>query len=202
MTYMPVTSNARQELQVRLTAQRILSAHLRRSLTRGASFWAEIDLDLTEAHLHRFDLSFCRVQSANFDGATFTGTASFRLAVFTGTAFFHGATFTGNTEFDFATLNGGMFNRTKFAGDARFFGVRFVEDVFFGDPRFGDAATFAGDAVFDEARVAANSRLVVALPIGWTTRPVAEGEEEGWLYMVRDEDSSEQPTKAPGDGPA
>jgi hypothetical protein len=37
----------RQELQVRLTAQRILSAHLKPAAAEV--FWANIDLDLTEA---------------------------------------------------------------------------------------------------------------------------------------------------------
>ena len=44
----------RQELQVRLTAQRILATHLKPKAAEG--FWADIDLDLTEAHLHQLDL--------------------------------------------------------------------------------------------------------------------------------------------------
>jgi hypothetical protein len=39
----------RQELQVRLTAQRILGAHLRPKARE--TFWTGIDLDLTGAHL-------------------------------------------------------------------------------------------------------------------------------------------------------
>lgn len=41
----------RQELQVRLTAQRILSAHLKPEA--AAVFWADIDLNLTGAYLHQ-----------------------------------------------------------------------------------------------------------------------------------------------------
>jgi hypothetical protein len=41
----------RQELQVRLTAQRILISHLKPEAV--AVFWARIDLNLTEAHLPR-----------------------------------------------------------------------------------------------------------------------------------------------------
>ncbi len=50
---------------------------------------------------------------------------------------------------------------------------------------------------FDGVRVVA-SHYVPLLPRGWTTRAAqpAEGEEEGWLYVVRDEASSEQPTEA------
>ena len=53
---------------------------------------------------------------------------------------------------------------------------------------------------FGGARVATSSGYI-HLPIGWATRPAAEGEKEGWLYVVRDEDSSEQPAEA-SDGPA
>ncbi|MCA1673830.1 MAG: hypothetical protein LC799_17050 [Actinobacteria bacterium] len=40
------------------------------------------------------------------------------------------------------------------------------------------------------------------LPRGWIipTAQLAEGEEESWLYVVRDAESSEQPAEAPGDG--
>jgi hypothetical protein len=41
----------RQELQVRLTAQRILAGHLRPRAVD--TFWPNIDLDLAEAQLHR-----------------------------------------------------------------------------------------------------------------------------------------------------
>lgn len=61
----------RQELQVRLTAQRILEAHLRPK--EAAVFWADIDLDMTEAHLHQLNLSTCHIHQAQFDGAQFTG---------------------------------------------------------------------------------------------------------------------------------
>ncbi len=81
-----------------------------------------------------------------------------------------------------------MFDDAEFAGEVEFGGeVEFA------------GATFAGEVEFGGARVAASSHHVV-LPRGWTTRPAAEGEEEGWLYVVRDEDSSEQPTEAPDDG--
>jgi len=239
----------RQELQVRLTAQRILSAHL--NPEAAEVFWADTDLNLTEAHLHQFDLAACHVRSAQFEGATFTGIAGFRDTKFAGTAefgggtfagyarfagaefagtagfggvtfarnaWFAGATFAGTVAFLWAEFTGtagfrgakfaeyARFDRAKFVGDAWFDWATFTADAGFGKAEFtGDAgfrrATFAGHTEFDGARVAPSSRLV-ALPIGWTTRPVAEGEEEGWLYMVRDEDSGEQPTKAPGDGPA
>ncbi|MGH4012052.1 MAG: pentapeptide repeat-containing protein [Pseudonocardiaceae bacterium] len=309
----------RQELQVRLTAQRILAAHLKPETE--AAFWADIDLNLTEAYLHQFDLTACHVQGAQFRGATFAGdaafdwvrfagtvgfrdakfagdahfteaefagTAGFRDAKFAGNAWFGDAKFAGTAELGDAKFAGAAsFGGVKFAGAASFGGVKFAEgavfrgaefagkamfskatfarhaefdeaifggdvgfsgaefirhamfekakftrlagfrDVKFGTVEFGgdadfckaefggnawfDDATFGGDARFDDvtftgikkidrACVAPNPRHIV-LPMGWTTRAAqpAEGEEEGWLYVVRDEESSERPTEASDD---
>jgi hypothetical protein len=126
----------RQELQVRLTAQRILTAHL--NPDAAEVYWADIDLNLTEAHLHQLDLTACHLRNAQFNGATFTGTARFG-----------GATFTGNMQ-------------------------------------------FGGARVFPPRRV--------VLPRGWITRAAqaADREEDGWLYVVRDERiRAEQPAEAP-----
>lgn len=55
----------RQELQVRLTAQHILSAHLWPKTK--AAFWGnDIDLNLTGAHLHQLDLVDCHIRRAPF----------------------------------------------------------------------------------------------------------------------------------------
>ena len=241
----------RQELQVRLTAQRILSAHLKPETAEV--FWDDIDLDLTEAHLHQFDLTACHIRSAQFGramfagyagfgGAEFAGDAWFGRAEFAGDAWFGGAEFAGDAGFyeaKFAWTAG--FYEAKFAGDAGFRGAEFAGDAWFGggtefagdawfggaefagDARFhrakfagdttfheakfaGDTwfteAEFAGNTEFDGARVAASRRVV--LPTEWTTRAAqpGEGEEEGWRYVVREEDSSEQHAEAPGDGPA
>ena len=160
----------RQELQVRLTAQRILSAHLNPGA--AAVFWTEIDLNLTEAHLHQFDLTTCHVHTARFDGATFAGYAWFRGAKFTGyagfvgtkftgdakfgrTTFagdagFLGATFTGNAGFSGATFTGNAgFRRAKFARDAGFVGATFTEDAEFGEAEFAGVAKF-GEVTFTE----------------------------------------------------
>jgi len=160
-----------QEARVRQIAQRILTNHL--NPEAATVFWPDISLNLTEAHLHQLDLTACHVQRTRFSGATFTRYALFSRATFTGEAMFGSATFTGEALFD---------------------GVTFAGDVLF------DGATFAGDTVFDGARMAP-SAFPAVLPIGWTTRPATEGEEEGWLYLMRDEDSTEQSADAPGDGP-
>ncbi|WP_157549747.1 pentapeptide repeat-containing protein, partial [Nonomuraea candida] len=158
-----------EERQVRLTAQRILTAHLRyddspasrrwwpsRHPDRNPRHWPDIQLDLTGAVLIDFNLGTCRMGTAVFEGATFTGDAWFDRATFTGTAWFDRATFTGAAWFDRATFTGAArFDRATFTGDARF-GKAFTSDArfdratFTGDARF-DEATFTGDARFDRA---------------------------------------------------
>jgi len=241
----------RQELQVRLTAQRILSAHLQPEAAEV--YWENIDLDLTEAHLHQLDLRACRIRSVRFSRAEFAGDAGFNGAEFAGNAGFDGAKFADYAGFDeakFARDAGfagakfawhARFYEAEFAGNARFDGAEFAWYAGFDGAKFAgyagfagaefagyarfdgaefaeyarfDGAKFAGNAGFDEAkfarnpgfhgaRVAPNSNPVV-LPTGWITRAAqpGEGEEEGWLYVVRDEDWSEQSAEAPGGGPA
>jgi len=225
-TRTPRYEERRQELQVRLTAQRILSAHLRPEAAEV--FWDNIDLDLTEAHLHQLDLSACHVRRAQFDGATFDGNTMFYRTEFAGNAGFERATFAGDVEFDWATFTWyAQFGEATFVGTAGFLGVEFVTYSWFRGATFAataefyDAkftqyaefrgAEFAGDALFGEAKFAAkkefdDARVArarrVTLPTGWITRAAqpVEGEEEGWLYVVRDEDSSEQPAEAQGEG--
>jgi uncharacterized protein YjbI with pentapeptide repeats len=215
----------RQELQVRLTAQRILTAHLRPG--QPAVFWAKIDLDLTGAYLQQLNLSACHIRSAHFDGASFAGEAMFVNTTF-GYTNFSAATFTGNAWFMGATFGSAWFQEVTFAGSTAFRGVTF-DDAVFSKATFAglttnfDGVEFTKDAKFDGARVAQSSldvaldelaklgentdlripdnamafiggqgpphSLDVNLPSGWTTRAAqpAEGEEEGWLYVVRDE---------------
>jgi uncharacterized protein YjbI with pentapeptide repeats len=238
----------RQELQVRLTAQRILAAHLRFDVEN--TFWPDIDLDLTEAYLHRLNLNRCHIRNAQFDGARFSGEAGFDGAQFSGNAGFDGAQFSGKAGFDGAQFSGKAgfdgaqfsgkagFDGARFSGDAGFRRAQFFEDAgfggaqFSGDARFreaqfsGDAgfsgAQFSGDAGFHEARFSGNAGFggaqfsgiagfsgdhfagigwfggararpesralsdhVHSWPVTWTTREAAEGDEDGWLYLVR-----------------
>ena len=180
----------RQELQVRLTAQRILSVHLRPEA--AAVFWADIDLNLTEARLYQFDLTDCQIRRAQIDRATFDDNAYFNNATFASDALFEGAEFAGQAVFYGAEFVGdAIFYKAKFVGDAGFYWAMFVGHVIF------EGADFTGDTQFNEARVTPGSHRVV-LPAGWTTRAaqLAKGEEEGWLYVVRDEESNKQPTEA------
>ncbi|GHG30074.1 hypothetical protein GCM10017567_57400 [Amycolatopsis bullii] len=144
-----------QEQEVRLAAQRILVQHHQPEVRR--TFWTDIDLDLTNAHLIGFTLDRCRVRKASFDGATFAGDAWFREATFTGEAWFVGATFTRDAWFDGVTFTGdAWFGDATFTRDAWFDGVTFTGHAWFVGATFTgrasfDKATFTGDASFGGA---------------------------------------------------
>ncbi|MFC7707944.1 pentapeptide repeat-containing protein [Micromonospora lupini] len=150
--------NPHQELQVRLTAQRILSSHL--SLPdnvdslQAASispdpherYWPDIDLDLTGATLVNWTLRRGQVRNASFVAVAFNGVTWFSEATFTGDTRFHEATFNGDAWFSEATFNGDpWFHKVTFRGDAGFNNATFN-----GSPSFGKA-TFNGEAMFNEA---------------------------------------------------
>ncbi|WP_215548064.1 pentapeptide repeat-containing protein [Amycolatopsis sp. CA-230715] len=117
-----------QELQVRMTAQRILAHHLR----DGDEFWPDIDLDLTGAVLTRFSFTGCRVRSADFTDARFTGATDFDDATFFSPVKFTGA--------DFA--DGVGFHKTLFHGTAGFAKATFGGYSYFGRASFAEAASF------------------------------------------------------------
>ena len=144
----------RRERHVRLTAQRILTEHLRNGRTKdqrstdssNSRFWNNIHLDLTGATLIDFNLVDGVMTGANFRRAAFSGNATFRGATFGGNAQFGGAAFSRDASFSGAT----------FSRDARFSGAAFSGDALFGGAAFsGDAgfpeAAFSGDALFGGA---------------------------------------------------
>uniref|UniRef100_UPI003F495093 pentapeptide repeat-containing protein n=1 Tax=Saccharothrix espanaensis TaxID=103731 RepID=UPI003F495093 len=160
-----------QEREVRLTAQRVLRDHLRPGDdpdNPAATFWSDIDLDLTGATLVNLDLSHCRSRRTVFTGATFAGNAGFAGATFAGNAGFVGArfgdyalfagvTFAGHAGFDQVTFTEpARFAKATFGGAARFTGAKFGGVAWF------DAATFAGDARFTEATFAGHAMFTGA----------------------------------------
>jgi hypothetical protein len=99
---------ARQELQVRLTAQRLLKRHLTinpSSQQDLPTYWEEINIDLTGACLVDFDFTGCKPREVNFAGAKFVGNANFSEARFDGDAWFYDALFIGDAWFDYAHFN-------------------------------------------------------------------------------------------------
>ncbi|MFI7049132.1 pentapeptide repeat-containing protein [Streptosporangium sandarakinum] len=150
------------ELQVRLTAQRILAAHLRddrpadQRSTRPAApaFWEGMSVDLTGATLIDFDLTGGHATGSVFDKATFTGNASFSGATFTENAQFTEVTFTGDARFDEATFTeNARFTKVIFTGNAWFNEATFIRNASFSE------ATFTGLAEFDEATFTGNARF-------------------------------------------
>lgn len=150
---------AREELEVRLTAQRILTKHLHPGPapdTPVDTFWEDIDLDLTDATLVHWNLAGCRVRNATFDSTRFSGDAAFDGARFGGDAEFDGARFGDaarftETRFDGATGFRGAyfggdagFNSARFGGATGFRGARFGGGASFNSARFGGAAGFSG----------------------------------------------------------
>jgi hypothetical protein len=140
-----------QEEEVRLTAQRILTDHLKPSLVEA--FWDRINLNLTKAYLIDFSMYKGRLHNSRFGGATFIGDAIFTGATFTGDAIFAGATFTADAIFAGATFardasvaDSANYARSIFtvngvtyaSGMAAFEGVEFVGEVNF------DGATSQG----------------------------------------------------------
>ncbi|MFI6507070.1 pentapeptide repeat-containing protein [Streptosporangium sp. NPDC050855] len=145
-----------QELQVRVTAQRILGEHLRWSGSEPvlpARFWPGIDLDLTGARLVKLDLGDCRMRRAGFGGAVFEGGARFEGALFAERAVFGGAGFAvsgpaGNVSGAARSASGREGNVSGPAGygdrAATFRNARFAREAVFRDAVFAVRANFAG----------------------------------------------------------
>jgi len=135
----------RQELQVRLTAQRLLTGHLMGVPSGGTEEevptavglrnWGRLSVDLTGAVLFNFTLLGSDLERGVFDHAQFFGLfTDFRNSVFAGDVSFTGATF--NTW-------------------AQFNNVRFAKTVSFSQAHFGPSseanfinAEFEGNAHF------------------------------------------------------
>lgn len=159
-------ADPREEHQVRLTAQRILTAHLRKPADDEAhrQFWDGISLDLTGATLLSLDFSRCVVGEVNFYGATFTGSTTFDQADFQGPAWFNRATF-ARVRFDGATFHrDAAFGRAVFDGPVSFGGIQthdsatFEAAEFHGAPNFA-LSTFGRDVRFSKAVFGGGSRF-------------------------------------------
>jgi len=107
-----------QEVEIRRSAQRLLTRHLKAD--DEASHWPGVRLELAGAHLADFDASGCTLVSADFSGTVFTGRTSFTSATVSGPLRLPGA------EFETATFD-------ELSADA---------EVLLDDARFGGEASF------------------------------------------------------------
>ncbi|WP_433242547.1 pentapeptide repeat-containing protein [Streptosporangium sp. CA-135522] len=167
----------REEAQVRLTAQRILSAHLRYQppdrrhwWQRGgpdpnSRYWPGTRLDLTGATLIDFNLCDCRMSNAVFSGTTFIGDTLFVGTTFARGAAFFSATFTRSVLFTGATFTDvAAFRDATFMQEAWFGGATFTRDAEFSNATFTcgaqfDQVTFTRDAAFEGAAFAGRARF-------------------------------------------
>jgi uncharacterized protein YjbI with pentapeptide repeats len=161
-----------QEREVRLTAQRIISSHLRPKEKEISNdiFWSNIKIDLTAATLIDLEFSKCVVHEAAFKSATFVGHAYFESTIFREIAHFSDATFTHGSSFrdarfesltnfrscafsfrtDFTSVqfhDTADFAFAKFAGVAEFSASKFIDSADFVHTTFKQAVTFS-DSVF------------------------------------------------------
>lgn len=157
---MPAPDDPR-ETEVRRTAQRMLTRHLRADRD---GWWPGIALDLTGARLDDFDAAGCTLVDLDLTGAVCTGTTSFAGAVahgrlrlaaefadvvfddLTGDAevVLDGARCTGRVSFDRADLGALSCRGASFA-EVSFRGATLRQ------PSSFDRARFAGSATFREA---------------------------------------------------
>jgi hypothetical protein len=155
-----------QERQVRLTAQQLLTNHLRPDPEPdhpGLTFWPDTSLDLTGATLIDFNLSHCHLLSARFDGAHFLGDAWFKQTSFAWLTTFDQAHFAGNARFDWANFaSTTWFREVTFTQTAKFYATTFGHNTWLSRAAFAghavfSRASFAGDALFDNASFAGNA---------------------------------------------
>lgn len=195
------TTAEREELQVRMSAQVILTRHLRpndRDTYATSVFWPGLSLNLTSAILVDFEFQSCRAAAVRFVGATFVGKTRFYQCEIEGSAEFDKARFFGAAWFwraDFASWS--WFSATEFHGQVDFtethFGKRatYGEAAWFGGSRFRAGVDFSG-ARFDTAPdlhgalVAVRTDLPTvgrAWPPGWQLAPAVDGED--WACVVQ-----------------
>lgn len=117
----PGSKDQLEELQVRQTAQQILCNHLnpgqytvtqhKHTIYDGprAEFWREMNLDLSEATLWNFNLSYCELRNARFRDASFFGVTTFSHIKVLGFADFGDAEFSSIPTFDSAEIDESRF---------------------------------------------------------------------------------------------
>ncbi|MFI5910924.1 pentapeptide repeat-containing protein [Dactylosporangium sp. NPDC051541] len=184
----PKDAERRQELEVRRTAQRLLTTHLKVGSYRGpyretsdSRYWftgdgARLDVDLTGAVLVDCRLEGCWANQVSLSAAQFHGYADLSGAQFHGVAnligaqFYSPANLRGAQFHGIAHLGGAQFYGSaeligaQFYSDANLIGTRCHDDAFLGDIQFhGNAymieAQFDGPVDLSAARFHGSGNL-------------------------------------------
>lgn len=194
---------ARDELEVRLTAQRLVADLLPRADVAGAPTY---NLDLTRAYLEYFDISHRQVgdlvlraarlrQSNSLHHAVVHGSAWFTDATSPGRLYLHHVTFHGKAWFSrFSCDDTADFGATGFLGPNKFAGATFTGRVSFEGCEFAEPIDFADtkflgglNLALGKPTVARTHAMYVSpehentLPAGW----VVERRSDNGLGLVR-----------------
>ncbi|MFD6679712.1 pentapeptide repeat-containing protein [Micromonospora parva] len=191
-----VQSEAHEELQVRLTAQKVLRNHLlatQSSIDRGIH-WEGLNIDLSGATLVSFDMSHCSVRRADFYGAKFYGRAWFPYCDFQGNAAFRQAEFRDYASFESAVFRQyADFNSAVFMNFADFQQAKFLSDYSFNVAHF-DSVIYLSSIkpegnhsfiTFHLATAFTDAPAVRSLPPGWHLKPLPA--KPGYAVFEEDE---------------
>lgn len=137
--------------EVRATIVHVIADHLR---PEAEYSWSDRNFDFRNAHL----------ENADFDRATFRGTARFTGATFSGPTAFKDTTFCGDAWFEHTTFSGdAVFLKASFSAETEFEGATFSGNTFFSDAILSHPSGFAytvfSGAItrFDRTRFAHNT---------------------------------------------
>lgn len=141
------------ELEVRRTAQRIITEHLVWPTwvkEQPPFFWPSADLDLRGADLQSFSMENCRLRRADFSGATLQNCFIVRT-MFAGIPWgTSGPTGVGGAYFTDATFAGdAVFEDVAFEGDVSFEGAVFRNTAYVGGLICGGGASFRRTSFFE-----------------------------------------------------
>ncbi|MBW4715693.1 pentapeptide repeat-containing protein [Saccharothrix obliqua] len=164
------TPEEERELEVRLTAQRLIADLLPRADAEGAPRY---DLNLTRAHLEYFDISHRQVGELMIRAARMVESNSFHHAVVHGDAWFTDSESPGRLHLhDVVFHRKGWFSRFRCGGRADFARTRFRGPDKFADAEFTGPvsfheAEFAEPADFTGTRFAGDADLRLRAPAGF-----------------------------------
>ncbi|MFI9006933.1 pentapeptide repeat-containing protein [Actinosynnema sp. NPDC053489] len=157
-----------RELEVRLTAQRLVADLLPRAGVEGAPRY---DLDLTRAYLEYFDLSQRQVGRLLMRSTTLAESNSLHHTEVHGDAYFTASASSGRLHLHHVVFRGGAWfsrfacERTTDFRATRFLGpTKFAESSFTGPVTF-EGCEFAGPADFADARFTGGLDLRTATPV-------------------------------------